>query len=69
MNPLTKSISLTHVQYISGDHVGRILAWSCLFPFIIIVALSTLVATRTPSFPPRPCSAPPTPAFTHTRYS
>jgi dolichyldiphosphatase len=41
-----ESVSFTHVQYIVGDKLGKILAISSLFPIFIIVSYVTVIAHR-----------------------
>ncbi|KAF6034576.1 DOLPP1 [Bugula neritina] len=41
-----KSLSLTHVQYLEGDVIGFILAWSSMLPIFIFVSIVTLVLFR-----------------------
>ena len=41
-----KPISLTYVTYPEGDIVGKVLAWSSLFPIFIIISFLTLIMFR-----------------------
>jgi hypothetical protein len=45
-NKLWKPLSITHVEYQSGDLFGFIMAWFTLLPIIYIFCLITVVAIR-----------------------
>ncbi|XP_067940138.1 dolichyldiphosphatase 1-like [Watersipora subatra] len=40
------SVSLTHIQYPTGDVIGYVLAWASLLPIFIFVSISTLILFR-----------------------
>lgn len=46
LNTTWKPLSLFHVVYLKGDHVGYFLAYMSMVPIVIVVVTTTVICLR-----------------------